>query len=113
MRIKQRTTGGVTILDLDGRLTQDDGYGEIRAPVSPLLKAKHTQFLLNLANVPLPYMDSTGIGELVSVFITVRNNKGRLKLVALTGRMQELFEVAKLVHVFDVFDNEADALQSF
>ena len=58
-------------------------------------------------------MDSTGLGELVSVFITVQNHKGTLKLVALTDRMRELFEVAKLVQVFDVFDDEADTLQSF
>ena len=58
-------------------------------------------------------MDSTGLGELVSVFVTVRNYKGTLKLVTLTDRMRELFEVAKLVQVFDVFDDEADALQSF
>ena len=76
-----------------------------------LLTQGHTQFLLNLADVP--YMDSTGLGELVSVFITVRNHKGTLKLVTLTDRMRELFEVAKLVQVFDVFDDEADTLQSF
>ena len=111
MRIKQRTAGGVTLLDLDGRMTRDDGYGELRAAVSLRLEQGHTQFLLNLAEVA--YMDSTGIGELVSVFITVRNHKGTLKLVALTSRMRELFEVAKLVHVFDLFDDEADALQSF
>ena len=111
MRIKQRTAGSVTILDLNGRMTRSDGYGEIRAALNPLLKQGHTQFLLNLAHVP--YMDSTGIGELVSVFITVRNHKGTVKLVTLTDRMRELFEVAKLVQVFDVFDDEADALQSF
>ena len=111
MRITQRTAGGVTILDLNGRLTRDDGYGEIRATLGPLLKQGHTKFLLNLADVP--YMDSTGIGELINVFITVRNHKGTLKLLTLTDRMRELFEVAKLVQVFDVFDDEADALQSF
>ncbi len=58
-------------------------------------------------------MDRTGIGELVSVFNTVLNHKGTLKLVALTDRMRELFDVAQLVQVFDVFDDEADALQSF
>ena len=66
---------------------------------------------MNLADVP--YMDSTGLGELVSVFITVRNHERTLKLVTLTDRMRELFEVAKLVQVFDVFDDEVDALQSF
>ena len=58
-------------------------------------------------------MDSTDLGELLSVFITVRNHKGTLKLVTLTDRMRELFEVAKLVQVFDVFHDEADTLQSF
>ena len=111
MRITQRTEGPVTVLDLTGRLTRNDGYGQIRATVNPLLTQGLTQFLLNLAGVP--YMDSTGIGELVSVFITVRNHKGSLKLVGLTDHTQELFEVAKLVQVFEVFDDEADALQSF
>ena len=111
MRITQRTVGPVTILDLAGRMTRNDGYGELRAALSPLLTQRRTQFLLNLADVP--YMDSTGIGELVSVFITVRNHKGTLKLVGLTDRIRALFEVAKLVHVFDVFDDEADALRSF
>ena len=97
MRIKQRTAGS-------------DGYGELRAALSAAHARAH-QFLLNLADVP--YMDSTGLGELVSVFITVRNHKGTLKLVTLTDRMRELFEVAKLVQVFDVFHDEADTLQSF
>ena len=111
MRINQRTAGSVTILNLAGRITRNDGYGELRSTLNPLLKQGHTRFLVNLADVP--YMDSTGLGELVSVFITVRNHKGTLKLVTLTDRMRELFEVAKLVQVFDVFDDEADTLQSF
>ena len=111
MRIKQRSAGPVTILDLNGRMTRNDGCGEIRTALKPLLEQGHTQFLLNLADVP--YIDSTGIGELVSVFITVRNHTGTLKLVALTDRVRKLFEVAKLVQVIDVFDDEAEALQSF
>ena len=111
MRIKQRTVGSVTILDLTGRMTRNDGDGETRAAVSALLKQGHTLFLLSLADVA--YMDSTCIGELVSVFITVRNHKGTLKLVNLTERLQELFEVAQLAQVFELFDDEADALQSF
>ncbi len=111
MRIKHRTVGSVIVLDLNGRLTRNDGSGEIRAALSALLKQGHTQFLLNLADVP--YMDSTGIGELVSVFITVRNHKGTLRLVNLTERVRELFEVAQLTQVFELFNGEADALQSF
>ena len=111
MRIKQRTVGSVTVLDLHGRLTRNDGYGEIRAALGVLLKQGHARFLLNLADVP--YMDSTGIGELASVLITVQNHKGTLKLVALPERIRELFEVARLVTVFELFDDEADALQTF
>ncbi len=111
MRIKQRSAGPVTILDLNGRMTRNDGYGEIRKALKPLLEQGHTQFLLNLADVP--YMDSTGIGELVSVFITVRNHTGTLKLVALTDWLRKLFEVTQLTQVFELFDDEADALQSF
>ena len=108
MRISQRTAGPVTILDLNGRLTRDDGYGEIRATIRPLLNQAHTLILLNLQEVP--YMDSTAIGELVSVFITVRNHHGKLKLVNLTDRTRELFEISRLVGVFELFDNEAAAL---
>lgn len=94
MRITQRTVGSISILDHAGGMTRDDGYGEIRATVSPLLTQDHTLFLLNLAKVP--YMDSTCVGELVSVFITVRNHSGAVKLVDLTKRMPALFEVAQL-----------------
>ncbi len=111
MRIKQRSAGPVTILDLNGRMTINDGCGDVQAALSPLLKQGHTKFLLNLANVT--YVDSTGIGELASVFISVRNHTGTLKLVVLTDRVRKLFEVAKLVQVIDVFDDEAEALQSF
>ncbi len=111
MRIKQRSAGPVTILDLNGRMTQNDGCGEIRTALKPLLEQGHTQFLLNLADVP--YMDSSALGELASEFINVRYNKGTLKLVALTDRVRKLFEVTKLVQLIDVFDDEAEALQSF
>jgi anti-sigma B factor antagonist len=111
MRITQRTVGSITILDLAGGMTRDDGYGEIRATVSPLLKQDHTLFLLDLAEPP--YMDSTYVGELVRAFIAVLNHKGALKLVNFTRRMRTLFEIAQLGHVFELFNNEAEALQSF
>lgn len=111
MRIAQREAGSVTILDLDGPLTRNDGYGDVKAAVSPLLQQDQNSILLNMAGVG--YMDSTGIGELVSVFISVRNRRGKLKIVNLTDRMRELFEVAQLVKVFELFDDEASAVQSF
>ncbi len=111
MRIKQRSAGPVTILDLNGRMTQNDGCGEVRTALKPLLEQGHAQFLLNLADVP--YLDSSALGELAGEFINVRYQKGTLKLVALTDRVRMLFEVAKLVQVIDVFDDEAEALLSF
>ena len=111
MRITQRSSGPVTILDLDGPITRNDGYGEVKAAVAPLVQQDDTRILLNMAGVS--YMDSTGIGELVSVFISVRNRQGKLKIVHLTDRMRELFEVAQLVKVFELFDDEATAVESF
>ncbi len=111
MRITQRSSGPVTILDLDGPITRNDGYGEVKATVSPLVQQDDTRILLNMAGVS--YMDSTGIGELISVFISVRNRQGKLEIVNLTDRMRELFEVAQLVKVFELFDDEATAVESF
>ena len=102
MRIQQRLAESVIILDLNGRLTRNDGFREIKACV---------RSLLNMEEVS--YIDSIGIGELVSVFITTRNHQGKLKLMHLTDRMRELFDVAKLIHVFEVFDDEAEILRSF
>ena len=76
-----------------------------------MLADGHRGLLLNLSDVP--YMDSTSVGELVSAYITVRNNDGVLKLVGPTERIRELLSVAKLDTVFEVYDNEADAVQSF
>ena len=111
MQITWRHIGSVTILDVDGRMTRNDGYGSIKEKVVALLADGHRQLLLNLKNVP--YMDSTSVGELVSAFITVRNHDGILKLVGPTHRISELLSVAKLDTVFEVYDAETDALESF
>lgn len=111
MQITERHVGGVSILDVDGRMTRNDGYGSVKKQVTSLLADGYRGLLLNLSDVP--YMDSTSVGELVSAFITVRNNDGVLKLVGPTERIRELLSVAKLDRVFEVYDNEADAVQSF
>ena len=111
MQIAARRIGSVTILDVDGRMTRNDGYGSIKEKVTALLGEGDRQLLLNLKDVP--YMDSTSVGELVSAFITVRNHDGILKLVGPTTRIAELLSVAKLDTVFEVYDNETDALESF
>lgn len=111
MQITQRTAGDVTILDLAGRLTRHDGYGQLKPRVGELVAAGRQRLLVNLQAVP--YLDSSGVGELVSVFISVRNHGGVLKLLSPTARVAELLSVAKLDTVFDIFDDESTALQSF
>lgn len=111
MLITERQVGGVSILDVDGRMTRNDGYGAVKKQVGSLLVDGHRALLVNLSDVP--YMDSTSVGELVSAFITVRNNDGVLKLVGPTEKIKELLSVAKLDTVFEVYDSEADAVQSF
>ena len=111
MQITERRVGSLTILDIDGQMTRNDGYGSIKQLVSTLLADGHRQILLNLRAVP--YVDSTSVGELVSAFITVRNNGGILKLVGPTQRVAEHLSVAKLDTVFEVYDGETEAVRSF
>ncbi len=111
MTITTRVVGHVTVLDLDGRMTRDEGYGAVKAQAVELLGQERTNFLLNLTDVP--YMDSTCVGELVSAFITVRNKGGTLKLFGASGRLSELLTIAKLDTVFEVFETETAALESF
>ena len=111
MRITERASGPVTILDLTGRLTRDDGYGTLKPRVSELVAAGKRKLLLNLSDVP--YLDSSGVGELVSCFISVRNHGGVLKVFAPTKRVKALLAVAKLDTVFEVFEDEPTAINSF
>ena len=111
MQITERHIGSLTILDANGQMTRDDGYGAIKQRVSALLGDRHRHLLLNLKDVP--YMDSSSVGELVGAFITVRNHDGVLKLAGPTQRISELLSVAKLDTVFEVYNSEPDAVQSF
>ncbi len=111
MRTTQRTVDGVEIIALDGRMTRNDGFGTVRRAVTDVLAAGHTQVLVDMGAVA--YMDSTGVGELVSAFITTRNHHGTLKLLNPSPRLRELLEVAKLTTVFELFNDEATALLSF
>ena len=111
MQITERRIGDLSILDVDGRMTRNEGYGSVKEQVSALLADGRRLLLLNLSGVP--YMDSTSVGELVSAFITVRDNDGVLKLVGPTERISALLSVAKLDTVFEVYDHEVDAIDSF
>jgi anti-sigma B factor antagonist len=111
MQIEERTVSGVTILDLKGRLVLGDGDVLLKDKVHSLVNQGRSQILLNLADVP--YVDSSGIGEIVSTQTTVGRGGGTLKLLNVTKRIHDLLVITKLVTVFESFDSEADAVRSF
>ena len=111
MTITLRRLDDVAILDLEGRITIGDGTIVLRARIQELLKDGDEKFLLNLAQVN--YIDSSGLGQLVSSFTAVRKQGGQLKLLNLTHRIQDLMQITKLLTVFDVFEDETEALKSF
>jgi anti-sigma B factor antagonist len=110
MVLNARRLDDVVILDLSGRITMGEGTLVLRERIQKLLQAGDLKFLLNLADVD--YIDSSGLGELVSSFTAVRNNGGLLKLLSLTKRVQDLLQITKLLTVFEVFNSEAEALKT-
>ena len=111
MKIEMRTVGDVRILDCSGKITLGEGTMAVRNTVRDILKDNGKKIILNLANVN--YIDSSGIGELVSTYTTVTNNGGQLKLLSLTKKIHELLQITKLLTVFQVFDSESAAIASF
>ena len=111
MTITQRQLDDVVMLDLAGRITIGEGTIILRERIQKMLNAGDKKFLLNLADVD--YIDSSGLGELVSTFTRVKNQEGELKLLALTHRVRDLMQITKLLTVFDVYDDETEAIKSF
>ncbi len=111
LTINQRQAGDVTILDLSGKITIGEGSVQLREAVRGLLDSGNKKILLNLGDVS--YVDSSGIGELVSSYTTTSNNGGHLKLLNLTKKIQDLLMITKLLTVFQTFDSEEAALASF
>lgn len=109
--ISERQAGDVTILDLNGKVTIGEGSVALRGAIRRLLGEGKKKLLLNLGSVG--YIDSSGIGELVSSFTAVNKEGGVLKLLNLTQKIQDLLAITKLLTVFDVFEDEATALASF
>ena len=110
MTMNIRRLDDVAILDLSGRITLGEGTLILRSQIQKLLDAGQSKFLMNLADVD--YIDSAGLGELVTSFTTVRNKGGQLKLLNLTRRVRDLLQITKLVTVFEAFDNETEALKT-
>ena len=111
MTIQERVVGSVTILDLSGKLVLGDGDTLLKDKIHSLVFQGRKQIILNMGGVN--YMDSSGLGALVASSVTAKNNSGRIKLVSLTKRLQDLLAIAKLLTVFDAFDSEAEAISSF
>src|SRR5216683_2372147 len=111
MKASNRQVNGVTVVDMSGRITLGEGSVVLRESVRDLVAKGQKKILLNLGDVT--YIDSSGIGELVSAFTTVRNQGGELKLLNLTKKVHDLLQITKLYTVFDIKDDEKGAILSF
>jgi len=111
MQIDERTVGGVTILDMKGKMTLGDGDELLRKKVAGVVEKGCKNIVLNLGDVP--YIDSAGLGEIVRTYTTVSRQGGSLKLLNLTKRITDLLSITKLLTVFDTFDSEGEAVKSF
>jgi anti-sigma B factor antagonist len=111
MKIGKREKGDVTILDLKGKILMGNGIEELRDAINTAVKEENTKLLLNFADVP--YLDSTGLGEVVRSYTTVKNAGGMVKILNLTQKVQDLLSVTKLITVFETFEDEEKAIGSF
>ena len=111
VKLTTRQVGDVTVVDAAGRITLGDGASAFRDTIRDLASSGHKKLLLNLAEVS--YIDSSGIGEMVSGFTTVTNQGGQVKLLNLTKRVKDLLQITKLYTVFEVFEDETAAVGSF
>ena len=111
MTASTRFVDGVTIVDLYGRIVLGEGSAGVRDLLRNLIKEGNKKILLNLRDVD--YIDSSGLGELVSAFTSMRSQGGELKLLNLTKRVRALLQITKLLTVFDITDDEAISLKSF
>lgn len=111
VKLTARQVGDVTVIDAAGRITLGEGASAFRDMLRDLAAKGDKKLLLNLSEVS--YIDSSGIGEMVSGFTTITNHGGHLKLVGLSKRVKDLLQITKLYTVFEVYDDEAAAIRSF
>jgi len=109
--IASREVDGVTVLDLSGRITLGEGSVQIRDAIRDLIAKGQKSILLDMGDVN--YIDSSGLGELVSAYTSARNQSAALKLLKLTKKVHDLLQLTKLYTVFDIYDDEALAIASF
>lgn len=111
LKTSTRQVGDITIVNVRGRIVLGEESGALRELVMDLLSEGHVKILLNLAEVN--YIDSSGLGTLVSAFASARKHGGELKLCKLSERVDDLMEITRLYTVFDIEDDEAAAVKSF
>ena len=111
IKIEERLIGSVTVLDLIGKLTTDQGPQHLKDKINSLISQQRTHIVLNLKNVP--YIDSGGLGQLVASYGSVMKKGGALKLLNISARNHDLLSITRLVTLFESFDSEAEAVQSF
>ena len=111
MEIVERTVNDVTVLDLKGKMTLGEGDELLKDKINSLVLQGRKKLVLNLEAVP--YIDSAGLGEIVRTYTTVSRQGGKLKLLNLTKRIEDLLSITKLLTVFDTFDSEAEAIKSY
>ena len=111
LAIASREVDGVTVVELSGRITLGEGSVQLRDTIRDLISKGQRHILLDLGEVS--YIDSSGLGELVSAYTTARNQDATLKLLKLTKKVHDLLQLTKLYTVFDIFDDEASAIASF
>jgi len=111
LTIATREVDGVIVLDLSGRITLGEGSVQLRDAIRGLISKGSKNILLNMGDVN--YIDSSGLGELVSAFTTAKNQQADVKLLNLTKKVHDLLQLTKLYTVFDIKDDEASAIASF
>jgi anti-sigma B factor antagonist len=111
MKIEKRKKGDVVILDLKGKILIGEGIDVLRDSINETISEQETKVLLNFAEVP--YLDSTGLGEVVRSYTSIKKTGGVVKIVNLTNKVRDLLSVTKLITVFDTFENEDKAIESY
>ena len=111
IKIEERPIGNVTVLDIVGKLTIDQGAEHLKDKINSLISQKRTHIVLNLENVP--YIDSGGLGQLMASFGSVMRTGGAMKLLNVNAGNHDLLSITSLVRVFESFDSEAEAVRSF
>lgn len=111
MNIAERQVGDITVIDVQGNILFEDGDQELRASVSRALESGREKLVLNMAEVP--YVDSAGLSEIVRSFVAVKKRGGRMVMMELTRKVNDLFTIANLLTILETYDSETEALASF